>query len=69
MGRGPELAGATGCSIGIALSGRDGSHSFLQEADTALYQAKKLGGDRWELYDHVIGTATRRSVGTEKMAG
>ena len=44
-------------SIGIAVSvgGRGTAESLLNEADTAMYQAKSLGGGRAEVFDAALG--------------
>ncbi len=56
-----------GCSVGIALSERHSADALLQEADTALFQAKERGRDRWELYDHATRTRARRRLTTESL--
>lgn len=41
-------------SVGVAVSygGQDASDTLLQHADAAMYQAKSLGRDRLEVFDH-----------------
>ena len=54
-----------GASIGVALAhGRD-PDAVLQEADTALYRAKRAGRDRFEVYDTTMQTAARHRLETE----
>jgi GGDEF domain-containing protein len=43
----PEQTAAVGISVGVALSGRDGTaDELLGRADAALYEAKRGGGRR-----------------------
>jgi len=45
-----------GASIGIALYPEDGTDAttLLKHADTAMYHAKELGRNNWQLYDHAL---------------
>ncbi|HET9691635.1 MAG TPA: EAL domain-containing protein [Acidimicrobiales bacterium] len=56
---------AVGASIGVAIAhGRD-PDALLQEADTALYRAKRAGRDRFEVYDATMQTAARDRLESE----
>ena len=55
-----------GCSIGIALSDRHRPDAMLQEADTAMYQAKKHGRNRWEVYNAAMRSTARRRLDVEE---
>ncbi|MDQ2728634.1 MAG: PAS domain S-box protein [Actinomycetota bacterium] len=55
-----------GCSIGIALSDRHRPDAMLQEADTAMYQAKKHGRNRWEVYNAAMRSTARRRLDIEE---
>ena len=43
------------CSMGIAVSvpsaHPDSALELLQQADTAMYQSKRSGKNRWQIYD------------------
>jgi len=60
----PVLVGgrlvAISTSIGIAFSDQHTASTLLQEADTALYQAKHAGRDRWEVYDQAMRLQAQR---------
>jgi diguanylate cyclase (GGDEF)-like protein/PAS domain S-box-containing protein len=49
-------------SIGISVSaaGRGTAESLLDEADTAMYEAKSLGGSRVAVYDAALGRQVRQ---------
>ncbi len=48
-------------SVGIAVGRADrGAEDLVQEAETALYQAKGLGRDRCELFDEALRTRAER---------
>ena len=51
-----------GASIGISVSagGRGTAESLLNEADTAMYEAKSLGGQRVSVFDAALGRQVRR---------
>jgi diguanylate cyclase (GGDEF)-like protein len=53
----PEDTELVGASIGIAVStgGRGSAETLLAEADSAMYQAKSLGGGRAEVFDAALG--------------
>jgi len=67
---GRRVAGAddderVGASIGISVSsaGRGTAELLLDEADTAMYEAKSLGGRRVAVYDTALGRQVReRSI-------
>jgi diguanylate cyclase (GGDEF)-like protein len=61
-------AGVT-ASIGIAVSigGRGNAEALLHEADTAMYQAKSLGGGRVQVFDPALRLKVRERAGAEKM--
>ncbi|RMG49596.1 MAG: EAL domain-containing protein, partial [Gammaproteobacteria bacterium] len=54
-------------SLGIALFPGDGetAESLIQSADTALYEAKALGRDRFMFYAEELNTRTRRYLQLE----
>jgi diguanylate cyclase (GGDEF)-like protein len=51
-----------GASIGISVTshGRGDAESLLNESDTAMYEAKSLGGQRVEVFDAALGRQVRR---------
>jgi diguanylate cyclase (GGDEF)-like protein len=66
-----ELSGRTGridpgervgASVGIAVAvgGRGTAETLLNEADTAMYQAKSLGGGRAEVFDAALSSQVQR---------
>ena len=59
-----------GASIGISVSagGRGTAESLLNEADTAMYAAKSLGGQRVAVFDAALGRqVSRRSIAREAL--
>jgi diguanylate cyclase (GGDEF)-like protein/PAS domain S-box-containing protein len=58
-------------SVGIAVSGpTHHADKLLQEADTALHEAKRNGRDRWELFDERLrGLTGRRMLLAERIRG
>jgi diguanylate cyclase (GGDEF)-like protein len=70
---------STSASIGVAIHPHDGSdaETLMKHADIALYRAKELGRDTFQLFDagmntqlseHVtIEQALRRAIGTEQI--
>ncbi|MDQ6838560.1 MAG: bifunctional diguanylate cyclase/phosphodiesterase, partial [Actinomycetota bacterium] len=61
-----ERTVTVGCSMGIALSEGHRPDALLQEADTAMYQAKAHGRNRWELYNAAMRTTARRRLDVEE---
>jgi EAL domain-containing protein (putative c-di-GMP-specific phosphodiesterase class I) len=47
IGRRPSLT----ASIGIAMGDRETAEELLRDADIALYEAKRAGGDRYVIFD------------------
>jgi diguanylate cyclase (GGDEF)-like protein len=59
-----------GASIGISVSagGRGTAESLLNEADTAMYAAKSLGGQRVAVFDAALGRqVSRRSIARQAL--
>jgi predicted signal transduction protein with EAL and GGDEF domain len=59
-----------GCSVGIALAKATTARSpelVLQEADTALYQAKERGRNRAEVYDMAMRISTQQRLDAEAL--
>ena len=56
-------------SVGITVSvgGRGTADILLHEADTAMYQAKALGGGRAEVFDAALGRQIRERSGAQRM--
>ncbi len=54
-------------SIGIAGWSREytSADTIMRDADTALYQAKRLGRDRHEIFDEVMHTSAKNLLRTE----
>ena len=73
LGRRPEPgnhATRVAASIGISVSvgGRGTAESLLNEADTAMYQAKSLGGGRATVFDEALGHQIRqRSIAQQRL--
>jgi diguanylate cyclase (GGDEF)-like protein len=55
-------------TVGIAISsaGVDGSEALFQQAETALYDAKRRGG-KWRFYSPALEGATERKLGIDRM--
>ncbi|MEA2135829.1 MAG: hypothetical protein QOC68_3738 [Solirubrobacteraceae bacterium] len=56
-------------SVGITVSerGRGTAESLLNEADTAMYKAKSLGGGRAEVFDAKLGRQVRQRALAQEM--
>lgn len=56
-------------SVGIAVSaaGRGTAEALLHEADTAMYQAKSLGGGRAEVFDAALGREVQERAVAQRM--
>jgi diguanylate cyclase (GGDEF)-like protein/PAS domain S-box-containing protein len=56
-----------GCSIGIIFYpfGFDNMESLLQKADMAMYQAKKHGRSKYEIYSHALGVSEDLNIRME----
>ncbi len=56
-------------SIGVAVSvaGRGSAETLLNEADTAMYQAKSLGGGRAEVFDVALGKQVQQRSVAQQM--
>ena len=59
---------ATSASIGVAVAVDGGStaEALLDEADTAMYRAKSLGGSRTHLYDSILGAHVQQRFAAER---
>lgn len=66
---GPEVVERVSASVGVAVSvgGRGQAELLLQEADTAMYHAKSLGGGRVELFDESIGRQVAQRSNARRM--
>ena len=73
LARGPEMLRGDGqhlaASIGIAVSvgGRGTAEILLNEADTAMYHAKSIGGGRAEVFDAVLGRQAEQRAAARQM--
>ena len=58
-----------GASVGIAVSvaGRGTAEVLLNEADTAMYQAKSLGGGRVEVFDAALGRQVQQRSHAQRL--
>lgn len=58
-----------GASIGVsvAIDGRGTAESLLEEADTAMYKAKALGGGRSEIFDAALGREVQERAAAHHM--
>ena len=65
----PTTANASRASIGISVSvgGRGTAETLLNEADTAMYQAKSLGGGRAEVFDAALGRQVQQRSIAQRM--
>jgi EAL domain-containing protein (putative c-di-GMP-specific phosphodiesterase class I) len=52
-------------SIGIAVGQRDTADELLRDADTALYQAKQAGKDRYVIFEESMQTASANRIALE----
>jgi diguanylate cyclase (GGDEF)-like protein len=60
---------AVGASIGISVSiaGRANAETLVSEADTAMYHAKSLGGDRCAVFDAGLGRLIQQRAITQQI--
>jgi predicted signal transduction protein with EAL and GGDEF domain len=58
----------TSASIGlaVALDGNGNAESLLDQADTAMYQAKSRGGGRTHLFDAALGVQVQQRFAAER---
>jgi len=62
-GRADEERVAASIGISVSAAGRGSAETLLKEADTAMYEAKSLGGRRVAVFDAALGRQVRqRSV-------
>ena len=54
-------------SVGIAFDADHQPTTLLRDADTALYEAKDSGRDRWAVFDDSLRAATIRRVAAEQL--
>jgi diguanylate cyclase (GGDEF)-like protein/PAS domain S-box-containing protein len=54
-------------SVGIALADEQSPTALLQEADMALYQSKRSGRNRWEIYDQAMRLQAQRRFDIEAL--
>jgi diguanylate cyclase (GGDEF)-like protein len=52
-------------SVGVALGEQGTVDELLRDADCALYEAKRAGGDRWSVFESGMQTAARERVELE----
>jgi diguanylate cyclase (GGDEF)-like protein len=65
VGSAQRVAASVG--ISVSLGGRGTAEALLDEADTAMYQAKSLGGARTEVFDAALGTQVRERSVAQRM--
>ncbi|MCU1503675.1 MAG: hypothetical protein JWM12_3029 [Ilumatobacteraceae bacterium] len=65
IGDGEHVAASVGISVSVA--GRGSAEALLHEADTAMYEAKSLGGGRVEVFDVALGRQVRRRSAARRM--
>ena len=64
-----EGGGPLTASIGISVSmaGEGTAETLLDEADTAMYRAKSLGGSRTEVFDSTLGRQVRHRSAAQRV--
>ena len=69
LSRRPEGKALVTASVGISVSshGAVTAEAMLNEADTAMYHAKSLGGDRAEVFDDTLGRRVRERAAAQQM--
>ncbi len=55
---GQEIRISTGVGISVSTNGTVGQEEMIRQADTALYQAKRAGRGRWQVFHGQAGTVT-----------
>jgi diguanylate cyclase (GGDEF)-like protein len=65
MGRQPSLT----ASIGIAVGDRETAEDLLRDADVALYEAKRAGGDRYVIFDAAMANKTHDRLTVKRDLG
>ncbi|WP_433204674.1 putative bifunctional diguanylate cyclase/phosphodiesterase [Dactylosporangium sp. CS-047395] len=65
-GEGPTAEVVVGASMGIVRADRhDTAEALMRDADTAMYQAKEQGRNRWTVFDASMRDAVRERVEIE----
>jgi diguanylate cyclase (GGDEF)-like protein len=65
--KGTEVFLSATIGITISSTGVDGSEALFQQAETALYDAKRRGGGNWRFYSPALEGATERKLGIDRM--
>jgi diguanylate cyclase (GGDEF)-like protein len=61
-----RLTASVGIALGSGVTEDNASDVLLRNADTAMYQAKEAGGDRWDLFDQAMRDRLQRRVDLEQ---